>query len=237
MDVWILCIILFLWSAWHTGGQTASILYIVCVKRPWAQRETQPPQSPHLTIPSARPAVFLYFVMTGLGPPRGPPPYLHPQAQGPGNISFSLSVPSRIGSNIAFWSPAIRSILSTGCEDPSLAVSLCVLSFSLVAFYSFLWLLQFSVFVLLFPCFLLFSVLSELPSGTPVFPLKDSFQLSSLRCIPAHGRNFIYFIFSVQARVLACITFYFMVILKVVERAWTTCPVNKIPPAVVFTVF
>lgn len=75
--------------------------------------------------------------------------------------------------------------LSVDYEDPltrSLSVSLCIVSSP-----SLLWLFihsnfssfQFAVFVLRFPCFLLFSVLPKLPSGTPVFPLKDAFQLSS----------------------------------------------------------
>lgn len=140
MDIWILCIILFLWSDCTLEDEQRQYFTLcVCEEALGWNRDPTPstPNSPHPTIPSARPAVFLYFLMTGLGPSGGPPPYLHPQDQGPGNISFSLLVPSRIGSNIAFWSPAIRSILSTGCEDPSLAISHCVLSFSLVAFYSF----------------------------------------------------------------------------------------------------
>ncbi len=144
------------------------------------------PDSPHPTIPMARPAVFLCCVMTGLCPPGGQaPPNLYPLAPVPGSISFSLLAPSRIGSNIPLWSPVSLSSLC-GLWGPSHSLALRfslyhVLFFSLVAFYSFKFFPSFQsvVFVSLFPCFILFSVLPKLPSGTPVFPLKDAFQLSS----------------------------------------------------------
>lgn len=160
----------------------------LCLKRPlgWKTVPTPPtPYSPHPTIPMARPAVFLCCDDRPASPRRATPPNLYPHAQVPGSISFSLLAPSRIGSNIPLWSLVSLSSLC-GLWGPSHSLALCfslyrVLSFSLVAFYSFKFFpsFQFAVFVLLFSCFLLFSILPKLPSGTPVFPLKDAFQLSS----------------------------------------------------------
>ncbi len=117
-------------------------------------------------------------------PREGDPPNLYPHAPVPGNISFSLLAPSRIGSNIPLWSPVSLSLCGLWGPSHSLALRFSlyhVLFFSLVAFYSFKFFPSFQsvVFVSLFPYFILFSVLPKLPSGTPVFPLKDAFQLSS----------------------------------------------------------
>ncbi len=130
-------------------------------------------------------SVFVLCDDRPVSPGRATPPNLYPHAPVPGNISFSLLAPSRIGSNIPLWSPVSLSSLC-GLWGPSHSLALRfslyhVLFFSLVAFYSFKFFPSFQsvVFVSLFPYFILFSVLPKLPSGTPVFPLKDAFQLSS----------------------------------------------------------
>lgn len=170
------------------------VVALLCVKcfcawrGPWAERQSQPllPLIPHIPLSPWLGLQCFCVAMTGLRLPGGPPPpNLYPHAQVPGSNSFSLLAPSRIGSNIPLWSLVSLSSLC-GLWGPSHSLALRfslyrVLSFSLVAFYSFKFFssFQFAVFVLLFPCFLLFSVLPKLPSGTPVFPLKDAFQLSS----------------------------------------------------------
>lgn len=160
----------------------------LCLKRPlgWKTVPTPPtPYSPHPTIPMARPAVFLCSDDRPASPRRAPPPTCTPmlryQAAFP---SLFWRLPALVRTSLSdLWYLAR---LSVDYEDPltrSLSVSLCIVSSP-----SLLWLFihsnffssfQFPVFVLLFPCFLLFSVLPKLPSGTPVFPLKDAFQLSS----------------------------------------------------------
>lgn len=161
----------------------------VCLKRPlgWNTVPTpSTPYSPHPTIPMARPAVFFCVVRWQACVPReGHPPTCTPtlryQAAFP---SLFWCLPASVRTSLSDLRYLSR--LSVDYEDPlarSLSVSSLhrVLFFSLVAFYSFKFFssFQFVVFVLLVPCFLLFSVLPKLPSGTPVFPLKDAFQLSS----------------------------------------------------------
>lgn len=170
------------------------IVALLCVKcfcawrGPWAERQSQPllPLIPHIPLSPWLGLQCFCVTMTGLHLPGGPPPptstpMLRYQAAFP---SLFWRLPASVRTSLSdLW---YLSRLSVDYEDPltrSLSVSLCIVSSP-----SLLWLFihsnffssfQFAVFVLLFPCFLLFSVLPKLPSGTPVFPLKDAFQLSS----------------------------------------------------------
>jgi len=129
----------------------------------------------------ARPVVFFCCDDRPASPRRATPPNLYPTLYTRQHFLFSFGVfphrferPSLI-SLVSLWTIRTLSL----ARSPFLSV-LCPLLLScdflfIQIFSSF----QFAVFVLLFPCFLLFSVLPKLPSGTPVFPLKDAFQLSS----------------------------------------------------------
>ncbi len=207
------------------------IVAVLCVKclfawrGPWAETQSQPPLPliPHILLSSwLGLQCFCVVWWQACVPWEGHPPTCTPtlwyQAAFP---SLFWHLPASVGTSLSDLRYLSR--LSVDYEDPLtrlLSVSLCIMSSS-----SLLWLFihsnffpsfQFVVFVSLFPCFILFSVLPKLPSGTPVFPLKDAFQLSSPPLSLLMGRagdNLLYlFIYLVRAEVVpACISLYLRV--------------------------
>lgn len=149
-----------------------------------------------------------------------PSPNLYPHAQVPGSISFSLSAPSRIGSNISLWSLVSLCGLWGPSHSLALRFSLyCVLSFSLVAFYSFKFFPLFSSPSL--SCsFLVFSF-SPFSPNSPVGPLFSLSKMPFSSPLPLYPCSweeleticFIYsFIYLVWAEVdPACISLYLKV--------------------------
>lgn len=170
----------------------------LCLKRPlgWKTVPTPPtPYSPHPTIPMARPAVFLCYDDRPASPRRATPPNQYPHAQVPGSISFSLLAPSRIGSNIPLWSLVSLSSLC-GLWGPSHSLALRfslyrVLSFSLVAFYSFKFFFLFSVrrLCLALSLFSPFLRSPQAPQWDPCFPSQRCLSALLSPSIPAHGKS------------------------------------------------
>ncbi len=179
------------------------------------------PDSPHPTIPMARPAVFLCCVMTGLCPPGGRPPQPVPPRSGTrqhfllslGAFPHRFEHPSLISgiSLISLWTMRTLSL----ARSPVLSVSCPLLRSCGFLFIQIFPLFSIRRLCLALSLFYPFLRSPQAPQWDPCFPSQRCLSALLSSSIPAHGKSwrqsavFINSFYLVRAEVVpACISLY-----------------------------